>query len=201
MLNEQLNFIPSNGYFVKNIREMNSPQRIYNEWIYLYDSKPFDIPDSKYLISFDKHFDMVYNLTKSVDFLFNDDTLKSSEVNEVSLKLCREVYQVIRDFSNIEDNQGVMFHINNSDKEVIKRIFQEHNRICADALTILSQYMLYIELLSHPNLVEKNHWDIINKIGKFLQKSLIAYLNSIRSLVKYIPYEHLVADKELESVN
>ena len=169
---------------IKNIPELNTPERIIKEWESL--SEPPKLPEIENTVfsnpnkppSFEEFQSVVFELYSKLDHFL--EVKNTDDCLEVSIA-ANQIQDVIFNFLIFYSNIPNIPFIKDDDINNSSILFRMH-KTSSECLGFLSKFTTHVELLANPALPTPGYWNLLSQLNSDVFASLTSYMEELNKL-------------------
>ncbi|EAY08511.1 hypothetical protein TVAG_487350 [Trichomonas vaginalis G3] len=195
--------LPAHASQLRGIYELNSPRRIYDEWMCLSEgfSAPPVTPPKKYPHP-DELDTMFGELSGKTLAAINSQSISPQDLRNEVFKSAQLINSILDNYSNLVNTSAITSHLNGPNSGRMQQALNSLEIGNANTVVILNQFTSHVEILANPRIPVRNHWDVLRKVHTMIFTFLKDYVNRLRNLFKVVSYEHVmgqIGDKSATS--
>lgn len=185
--------LPPHASQLRGIFELNSPRRIYDEWMNLSEgfSAPTVNPPKKYP-SPDELDSMFADMSNKTISAIRSPTIQPQDLRSEIFKCAQMINTILDNYSNLVNLSVITSHLRGPNSGRMQQALNALETGTANAVVILNQFTSHVEILANPRIPVRNHWDILAKIHSINFAFLKDYVNRLRGLFKVVSYDHVM---------
>ena len=185
--------LPHHASQVRGIYELNSPRRIYDEWMCLSQeiTVPTVEPPQKYPKpdELDQMFYMLSN--KILSDLSNTNSTPVSITNQI-FTTAQMINGILNNYSNLVNLPAITSVSESPNGEQLRNAVSDLETANANSVAILNQFTSHCEILANSNIPMRKHWNILGNLNNLFFTFMKDYVSKLRRMFQIIPYERVM---------
>ena len=189
----QIMQLPPHASKVRGIYELNSPRRIYDEWMCLSQeiSVPTNQPPQKYPKPEDM--DQMFHMlsSKILQDIKNPSTTPADLTRQI-FQTAQMVNSILNNYSNLVNLPVITSISEGPNGAALKRAVEDLETANANSIVLLNQYTSHCEILANSQIPMKKYWNILSEMNNLFFKFMRDYINKLKIMFQIVPYERVM---------
>ena len=187
--------LPSHASHVRGISELNSPRRIFDEWMCLSEefSVPNTMPPKKYPNpnELDQMFAGYSN--KILSDISNQQTAPANLRTEI-FKIAQIINSILDNYSNLINLPVVTQRTKNPSWRNLDNAVTKLETANANSIVMLNQFTSHAEILANPRIPVRRYWNVLMDMNNIFFTFMKEYVNCLRTFFQILPYETVMKE-------
>jgi hypothetical protein len=186
--------LPPRASLLHGIPELNSPRRIYDEWMNL--SKEISVPNvpsSKKYPKPDEMDQLFATMSNDITRDIKNPSTTPSNLTTTIFQAAQKINSILDNYSNLMDLPVITSRTQGPGGAQLKGAADALQLANANAVVTLRQYTSHVEILANANIPMRKYWDILVRMNNIFFTFIKEYVNKLRMLFQCIPYDSVMS--------